>query len=34
MLVPLHLIGSDRCEIFFSKFGGMVGMGGNTIIMK
>ena len=24
--VPLHLTGSDSCEIFFSKIGGMVGM--------
>ena len=24
--VPLHLIGSDFCEIFFSKIGGMNGM--------
>jgi hypothetical protein len=24
--VPLHLIGSDSCEVFFSKIGGMVGL--------
>jgi hypothetical protein len=24
--VPLYLIGSDCCEIFFSKVGGMYGM--------
>jgi hypothetical protein len=26
LLVPLYLTGSDACEIFFSKIGGMVGM--------
>ena len=24
--VPFHLTGSDACEVFFSKVGGMVGM--------
>ena len=26
LVVPLHLTGSDSCEVFFSKIGGMVGM--------
>ena len=26
LAVPLHLTGSDSCEIFFSKIGGMVGL--------
>lgn len=26
LVVPLHLTGSDSCEIFFSKIGGMNGM--------
>ena len=26
LIVPFHLTGSDSCEVFFSKVGGMVGM--------
>jgi hypothetical protein len=26
LAIPLHLIGSDACEIVFSKIGGMVGL--------
>lgn len=26
LVVPFHLTGSDSCEVFFSKVGGMVGM--------